>query len=190
MSNKQSFESFIVEFRDNRENVINILKIVMEQQKIEEFRKFIATKQQENKKIMKDFIKAKYYDFVESLQNINECKLMVKSTDNVLSHLEENIQSFLAEFSENYLDKVRKKEDLINMKLEKEKLNLLFIFFAHINKAQIALKEHQFELTIRLMNTANEKYLKKFHVNSASYKRGEMIITNMKNKITQIVKNI
>jgi hypothetical protein len=31
---KQSFESFIVEFKENRENVINILKIVYEQQKV------------------------------------------------------------------------------------------------------------------------------------------------------------
>jgi hypothetical protein len=187
MSNKQSFESFIVEFRDNRENVINILKILLEQQKVEEFRKFLSSKQHDNQKVMKDFIKSKYYDFVESLQNINDCKQMVKMTDEVLFNLEESIQGFLGEFSQNYLDKVRKKEDLLNMKAEKEKLNLLYIFFAHINKAQIALKDHQFELTIRLMNTASEKYLKKFHVNSACYRRGEQIISNMKNKITQIV---
>ena len=31
---KQSFESFIVEFKENRDNVISILKIVIEQQKV------------------------------------------------------------------------------------------------------------------------------------------------------------
>jgi hypothetical protein len=184
---KQSFESFIVEFRENRENVINILKIVMEQQKVEEFKKFIDVKKSDNQKVMKDFIKSKYYDFVESLTNINDCKMMVKMTDDVLHHLEDYIQEFLEEFESNYIDKIKKKEALLNMKSEKEKLNLLYVFFAHINKAQLALKEHQFELTIRLMNTAYEKYLKKFQINTASYKRGEQVINNMKSKITQIV---
>ena len=31
---KQSFESFIVEFKGSRENVINIIKIVLEQNKV------------------------------------------------------------------------------------------------------------------------------------------------------------
>jgi hypothetical protein len=34
MSNKQSFESFMVEFKEGRENVISILKIVLEQRKV------------------------------------------------------------------------------------------------------------------------------------------------------------
>jgi hypothetical protein len=187
---KESFESFIVEFKENRENVINILKIVIEQKKVEEFRKILREKQTENQHIMKEFIKSKYYDFVESIQNINQCKVKVKDTDDSLVRLEETIQMFLADFSKNYLDKVRKKEDLMNIKNEKEKLNLSYIFFAHMNKASLALKEMQFELTIRLMNTAYEKYLKKFHVNSSLYKRGEQIITNMKNKITQTVKYV
>lgn len=33
-SSKQSFESLIVEFKENRENVISILKIILEQQKV------------------------------------------------------------------------------------------------------------------------------------------------------------
>ncbi len=184
---KESFESFIVEFKENRENVINILKIVIEQKKVEEFRKILKEKQTENQHTMKEFIKSKYYDFVESIQNINQCKEKVKETDDSLFRLEETIQHFLADFSKNYLEKVRKKEDLMNIKNEKEKLNLSYIFFAHMNKASLALKDNQFELTIRLMNTAYEKYLKKFHVNSPIYKRGEQIITNMKNKITQTV---
>jgi hypothetical protein len=182
-----TFQSFLVEFRENRENVINILKIVIDQKKVEEFRKILKEKQIDNQLAMKDFIKSKYYDFVESIQNINQCKDKVKETDCSLSRLEEKIQNFLADFSKNYLDKVRKKEDLMNIKSEKDQLNLTYIFFAHINKASLALKEMQFELTIRLMNTAYEKYLKKFHVNSSIYKKGEQIIRNMKSKITQTV---
>jgi len=41
---------------------------------------------------MKDFIKSNYYEFVESLQNINECKSLMRVTDEVLNHLERNIQ--------------------------------------------------------------------------------------------------
>ena len=85
------------------------------------------------------------------------------------------------------MDKIRKKENLMNIKKEKEMLNLSYIFFAHMNKASIALKEQQFELTIRLINLAYEKYLKKFHVNSKVYRRGEQVINNMKSKITLIV---
>jgi hypothetical protein len=89
---KQSFESFIVEFKENRENVINILKIVIEQKKVEEFRKILKDKSEDNLYNMKDFIKSKYYDFVESIQNINECKQKVKDTDDSLLRLEDNIQ--------------------------------------------------------------------------------------------------
>ena len=34
ITSKQSFESFIVEFKDTRESVMSILKIVIEQQKV------------------------------------------------------------------------------------------------------------------------------------------------------------
>lgn len=34
IQSKQSFESFIVEFKGNRENVMSILKIVIDQQKV------------------------------------------------------------------------------------------------------------------------------------------------------------
>ncbi len=92
MSNKQTFESFIVEFKENRENVINILKIVLEQQKVEEFKKILNSKIDENQQQMRDFIKSKYYEFVESIQNINDCKTLVKVTEGVIQNLEENIQ--------------------------------------------------------------------------------------------------
>jgi hypothetical protein len=87
----------------------------------------------------------------------------------------------------NYLDKVKRKEDLENLKVEREKLNNIYIFFAYINKADLALKEQQFEMTIRLMNMAKEKYLKKFQINSAVYKRGNEMITSIQTKITNIV---
>lgn len=107
MSSKQSFESFIVEFKENRENVINILKIVLEQQKVtyiyiiiyhfqvEEFRKILNYKKDENQLLMKEFIKSKYYEFVESIENINNCKSLIKFTDEVLLNLEDNIQVFI-----------------------------------------------------------------------------------------------
>jgi hypothetical protein len=136
---------------------------------------------------MKEFIKAKYYEFVESIQNINDCKGLIKHTDDVLLHLEENIQTFLSEFSENYLDKIRKKDDLKNIREEKEKLNYTYIFFAYINKAEVALKDQQFDLTIRLMNMAYDKFLKRFPGNSAVYKRGEQLINHLKVKITTII---
>lgn len=41
---------------------------------------------------MKEFIKLKYYEFVESIQNINDCKSSIKSMDEVLFRLEESIQ--------------------------------------------------------------------------------------------------
>jgi hypothetical protein len=41
---KNNFESFVVEFRDSREDVMNIVKIIIEQNKIEPFIKFIQNK--------------------------------------------------------------------------------------------------------------------------------------------------
>ena len=76
-NNKNNFESFVVEFRDTREDVMNIVKIIIEQNKIEPFIKFIQIKNVENNNKMKEFIKSKYFDFVESMDNIKECKSVV-----------------------------------------------------------------------------------------------------------------
>ena len=67
---KNNFESFVVEFRDTREDVMNIVKIIIEQKKIEPFIKFIQIKNVENNNKMKEFIKSKYFDFVDSMENI------------------------------------------------------------------------------------------------------------------------
>lgn len=73
------------------------------------------------------------------------------------------------------------------MKEEKDKLNKVYIFFAYINKADYSLKDQQFELAIRLINTATEKFLKQFPINSAVFKRGTELINQLKNKITNII---
>lgn len=36
-NSKESFESLIVEFKENRESVISILKIIIEQKKVRDF---------------------------------------------------------------------------------------------------------------------------------------------------------
>lgn len=183
----QNFESFIVEFKEGRENVLNILKIVIEQNRIEEFRAFLKDKDNINKNQMKEFIKSKYYEFVESIDNIKECKTVLTLTDEVLENLENSIQEFLKDFNSNFISRIKKKEQLKNMLREKEKLNTAYIFFAYINKADIAVKDQQFELSIRLMNTAYDKFLKKFPFTSSVYKKGDALIIKLKNKITQIL---
>lgn len=90
-------------------------------------------------------------------------------------------------FSRKYLEKIRKKEDLVNIKQERQKLNSAYIFFAYLNKANVCLKQQQFESTIRLMNTAVEKYLKCFHVSSSVYKKGELLVSRLKSKITTCI---
>ena len=45
----QNFDSFIVEFKESRENVLNILKIVIEQGRIEPFLAFLQEKDKLNK---------------------------------------------------------------------------------------------------------------------------------------------
>ena len=41
---------------------------------------------------MKEFIKSKYYEFVESIKNIDECQSIVRKTEIKLQNLEEKIQ--------------------------------------------------------------------------------------------------
>lgn len=97
--NKNSnFESFVPEFKEGRENVINILKILLEQKKVQPFMQFITTIEEQNQIKMKEFIKSKYFEFVESIDNIKECKTLIKSTDAVLNQLEKSIQEFLQNF--------------------------------------------------------------------------------------------
>lgn len=89
---KKSFESFITEFRDKRENVIDILKIIIEQRKTKEFTRFISLRKEGNEKLMRDFISSKYFHFVKSMNNVNECKTLIGVTDEVLNSLESVIQ--------------------------------------------------------------------------------------------------
>ena len=144
-NNKNNFESFVVEFRDTREDVMNIVKIIIEQDKIEPFIKFIQIKNVENNNKMKEFIKSKYFDFVESMDNIKECKSVVGKTNDIIEKLEKKIQAFLDEFKLDFIERIKKKEQLKHITKEKQKLNTAYIFFAYMNKANIALQNQQYE---------------------------------------------
>jgi hypothetical protein len=96
----------------------------------------------------------------------------------------------LDNFSKDYVGKLNNQEILKNIAEEKEKMNNALIFFAYVNKAEISLRDQQFQLTIRLINIAQDKHLKKFQIDSSVYKKGNDMIMNIKTKITHIVKNI
>ena len=126
--NKNNFESFVIEFKDTREDVMNIVKIIIEQDKIEPFIKFIQIKNVENNNKMKEFIKSKYFDFVESTDNIKESKSVVGKTNDVIEKLEKKIQEFLEEFKLDFIERIKKKEQLKQISKEKQKLNTAYIF--------------------------------------------------------------
>lgn len=67
--------------------------------KVSEFKKILNEKFGENQSAMKEFIKSKYFEFVESIQNINDAKTLIKYTDEVLVQLEDNIQVILKRFN-------------------------------------------------------------------------------------------
>ena len=58
--------------------MMNIVKIIIEQNKIKPFISFIKNNNIEGGGEIKDFIKLKYYDFLESIDNVKECKNLVK----------------------------------------------------------------------------------------------------------------
>ena len=103
---------------------MNIVKIIIEQKKIEPFIKFIQIKNVENNNKMKEFIKSKYFDFVESMENIKECKSVVGKTNNIIEKLEKKIQEFLEEFKLDFIERIKKKEQLKHISKEKKKLKM------------------------------------------------------------------
>ncbi len=125
--------------------------------------------------------------FIESITNVNECKTLVRVTDEVSMQLESNIQDFLSDFSVNYLTKVRTQEITENLRKQKRQLNHAYIFFAYLNKAAGHLEKQQYESSIRLINIASEKYLKTFPISSKVYKRGEQVLISLKKKITDAI---
>ena len=185
--NKNNFESFVIEFKDTRKDVMNIVKIIIEQDKIEPFIKFIQIKNVENNNKMKEFIKSKYFDFVESMDNIKECKSVVGKTNDIIEKLEKKIQEFLEEFKLDFIERIKKKEQLKQISKEKQKLNTAYIFFAYMNKANIAQKNQQYELSIKTMDYAFNNFLKKFPMTSVVYKKGNELIIKEKEKITSII---
>lgn len=88
----KSFESYLVAFKENRENVINVLRILLEQKKSKEFKLVLEMKGTENSNLMREFVKNKYYDFVECIGSINDSKNIIQVTDEVLNQLETYIQ--------------------------------------------------------------------------------------------------
>lgn len=186
---KQSFDALIIEFKEKRENIISILKIVLEQRKVEEFKPLLARRKDENQLQMRAFIKSKYWEFIESVKNINECRQLTKAVEDSLNSLETNLQAFLSSFSENYLDRMKEKEDLKALKQEKETLKRTRFLFAYINKAQLELRQQKFESAIQMLNFAEEKFIKSFPIYSIVYKRGSEIIKQMKGEITQFIES-
>ena len=110
-NSKNNLEIFVIEFKDAREDVMNIVKIIIEQDKIEPFIKFIQIKNVENNNKMKEFIKSKYFDFVESTDNIKESKSVVGKTNDVIEKLEKKIQEFLEEFKLDFIERIKKKNN-------------------------------------------------------------------------------
>ena len=94
---------------------------------------------------------------------------------------------FLEQFKIDFIERIKKKEQLKHITREKQKLNSAYIFFAYMNKADIALKNQQYELSIKTMDYAYEKFLKKFPMTSVVYKRGNELIIKGKEKITSII---
>jgi hypothetical protein len=88
----KNFESYLVSFKENRENVINVIKILLEQKKSKEFKSVLLLKGTENSNLMREFVKNKYYDFVECIGSINDSKNIIQVTDEVLNQLENYIQ--------------------------------------------------------------------------------------------------
>ena len=89
---KSNYDSYLSEFKGKKENIINILKIVIEQKKIEEFKKVLEIKFKENSDMMREFIRTKYFFFVKSIDNINDMKTVSSITEEVLLQLEDKIQ--------------------------------------------------------------------------------------------------
>lgn len=54
---------------------------------------------------MKKFIKSKYYDFVESMDNIKECKNLVGKTKENIKSLEKSVQKFIDEFKLDFIER-------------------------------------------------------------------------------------
>jgi len=79
---------------------------------------------------------------------------------------------------------MKRKEDLQNLKVEKENLKNAKIFFAHLHKANVDLNNQQFESTIQQIKIAEERFLKLFPLNSSVVKRGNSLIQKLKSKIT------
>jgi hypothetical protein len=181
------FESLLSEFKQGRSNVINIMKIVIAEKQQEEFKKILSSKFEQNSIAMAKFIKGNYSYFVESKGNMDICHNLIYYTNEIVDQLEGSIQEFLSDFSQKFIEKIKRKEDLQNVKEQQLKLKAAYLFFGYMNKAASCMKNQQFESTIRLMQCAEEKYLKEFPINSSTYKRGKEYLDILKKRISQSI---
>lgn len=188
---KESFNSLILEFKEKRENVISIIKIVLDQKKVEEFINLLKEKKIENSNSMREFIKKSYKDFIESIFTMNEYKNMISMTEEVLNNLENSIQEFLNDFGDKYISKIKEKEELNNIISEKHNLKISYTIFAYLNKASKALKEKKLESSIQLLNIVEEKFIKNLKsVYCATYKRGFEILNFLKDKLKKHINSL
>lgn len=95
----------------------------------------LVSKKIENQTLMKQFINSKYKEFIRSIENIDTCQKLIAITEQNLNDLDGNVQKFLVEFSDNYVNILKRREDLQTIKDEREKLKNANIFFAFLNKS-------------------------------------------------------
>lgn len=187
---KESFESLILEFKEKRENVLSILKIILDQKKVEEFKTLLIERKIENQIEMREFIKSKYHEFIDSMNTMNECKTLISLSEETLKQLEWSIQDFLDEFGQNFVKKINQKEELNNLKQEKQILKSAYIMFAYLSKASKALQEHKLESSIQLIKIVEEKFLNGFSIHSAVYKRGFQLVNTIKDDVNRYIESL
>ena len=187
---KNSFNSLIVEFKEKKDDILSILKIIIDQKKIEEFKILLQEKQIQNQAEMRLFIKSKYQEFIESMTTMNECKTLINMTQEVLKQLEISIQEFLMDFGENFISKINEKEELNRLINEKQKLKTVYIIMAYLNKANKAISNKKLESSIQLIKIVEERFLITIPNQSNSFRRISELISCLRNEINKILETM
>lgn len=182
-----NFNSLILEFKENKENVLSIIKIILSQKKVEDFKKFLKTSNIDNKNQMRKFIKEKYSEFVESITVLKDCKTLINITEEVLEQLQSSITEFLVEFGEKFVKKNELSLIQETLNTEQSKLKKAYVMFVYLGKANNELTNKRVDSSIYFTKLVEDKILTSIPSNSAAYKKGLVVFLKTKGRIISYI---
>ena len=181
------YSTYFDEVKKSRSDVLNVLKLVLDKNIVDDFTQSLVSKKGENLGNLNDFIEIQQDEFLKSLESLKEANQLTEFTKKYVVNLCDQIK----EYNQSVKSKQAEKEALLakrtSLLTEIKSNKVSTVLFAYLNKAKAQIEDNQFDSAIQLLKSCKTKYLPYFHESTCIYTQADRLILELKSKI---VKNL